>query len=278
MNISEDELEQRLRALFADERLDLPPPPDAGTAIVTGARRRRRRRHTVQAVAGVAAAVVAVAGGLTMFQVHTEGGTAAMSADGTAAGVKPPENLTPGRPPEPSTPAPSTPGSTGTQSVQDPAPPETPTSPRQPPSSPRLSTLAAVTSGPLLAADGFGKLKLGMSEADVTAQAVTLSDPQAGASCTVYKAQGSGVPVAASVVISKAAGLVVVTPDVATHTAEGIGAGSTKDQILAVYPAAKAEARDVVAPAGAAAEYRFRLSETGVVQTSLTSATQDCAG
>ncbi|WP_410607395.1 hypothetical protein [Amycolatopsis sp. lyj-109] len=274
MNISEDELEQRLRALFADERLDLPPPPDAGTVIVTGARRRRRRRHVVQAVAGVAAAAVVVAGGLNVFRLHTEDGTAAMSPPGTGAGVKPPENLTAGRSPEP-----SSPGPTGTQSIQVSAPPGAATSrtPR-PPASPRPSTLPAVTSGPLLAADGFGRLKLGMSEADVIAQTVTLSDAQAGAGCTVYKAQGSGVPAAASVVISKAAGLVVVTPDVAAHTAEGIGAGSTKDQILATYPAAKDEASDVVAPAGGAAEYRFRLGETGVVQTSLTSVTQDCAG
>lgn len=274
MNISEDELEQRLRALFADERLDLPPPPDAGTVIVTGARRRRRRRHVVQAVTGVAAAVVVVAGGLNVFRLHTEDGTAAMSPPGTGVSVKPPENLTAGRPPEP-----STPGPTGTQSIQASAPPGASTSrPPRPSSTPRPSTLPSVATGPLLAADGFGKLKLGMSEAEVTAQAVVLSDPQAGASCTVYKAQGRGVPAAASVVISKAAGLVVVTPDVATHTAEGIGASATKDQILAAYPAAKEESGDVVAPAGTAAEYRFRLGETGVVQTSLSSRTQDCAG
>ncbi|MEV6440513.1 hypothetical protein [Amycolatopsis sp. NPDC051716] len=275
MNISEDELEQRLRALFADERLDLPPPPDAGTVIVTGARRRRRRRHTVQAVAGVAAAVVAVAGGLTMIRLHTEDGTAAISVPGTGVSSKPAENLTQGRPAEP-----STPGPTGTQSIQASAPPGASTSSptQQPTSAPAPSTLAAVTTGPLLAADGFGKLKLGMSEADVAAQTVTLSDAQAGAGCTVYKAQGSGLPASASVVISKAAGLVVVTPDVAAHTAEGIGAGSTKDQILAVYPAAKEETGGVVAPAGTAAEYRFRLDRTGVVQTSLTSVTQDCAG
>ncbi|MEU0533813.1 hypothetical protein [Amycolatopsis tolypomycina] len=274
MNISEDELEQRLRALFADERLDLPPPPDAETAIVVGARRRRRRRHVAQAVTGVAAAVVAVAGGLTMVRLHTEDSTAAMSPGSLGTSGKPPENLTPGWSPEP-----TTPGPTATRSIQDSARPDEPTSapPRTPPSQ-KATVLPGAASGPLLAADGFGKLKLGMSEADVAAQAVTLSDPQAGASCTAYRAQGDGVPVSASVVISKTAGVVVVTPDVAAHTAEGIGAGSTKDQILAAYPAAKEEAGGVVAPVGAAAEYRFRLGDNGVVQTSLTSATQDCAG
>ncbi|MEV6827728.1 hypothetical protein [Amycolatopsis sp. NPDC051102] len=274
MNISEDELEQRLRALFADERLDLPPPPDAGTVIVAGARRRRRRRHTVQAVVGVAAAVVAVSGGLTMVRLHAEDGTAVMTADGTQSTVKPPENLTQGRSPEP-----STPGTTSTQSIQVSVPPGASTSPLpQPSTSSSPSALAAVTSGPLLAADGFGRLKLGMSEADVIAQTVTLSDAQTGASCTVYKAQGSGIPAAASVVISKAAGLVVVTPDAAAHTAEGVGAGSTQSQIFAVYPAAKAEPGGVAAPASATADYHFRLGDTGVVQTSLMSVTQDCAG
>jgi len=274
LNISEDELEQRLRALFADERLDLPPPPGAGTVIVAGARRRRRRRHAVQAVAGVAAAVVAVAGGLTMIRLHAEDGTAVMSADGTESSVKPPENLTAGRAPEPSVPEP-----TGTQSIQASAPPDSPSSnPPRPSATHKPSTLPAVSSGPLLAADGFGKLKLGMSEAEVTAQAVALSAPETGASCTVYKAQGSGLPASASVVISKAVGLVVVTPDVVAHTAEGIGAGATKDQVLAAYPTAKAETGGVVAPASAAAEYHFKLGETGVVQTSLMSVNQDCAG
>lgn len=274
MNISEDELEQRLRALFADERLDLPPPPDAGTVIVAGARRRRLRRHVVQAVAGVAAAVVAVSGGLTMIRLHAEDGTAVMSADGTESSVKPPENLTAGRPPELSTPEPA-----GTQSIEVSAPPDSPSSnPARPPATHQPATLPAGSSGPLLAADGFGKLKLGMSEAQVTAQAVALSAPEAGASCTVYQAQGSGLPASASVVISKVAGLVVVTPDVVAHTAEGIGAGATKDQVLAAYPAAKAEAGGVFAPASAAAEYHFKLGETGVVQTSLVSVDQDCAG
>ncbi|WP_290051500.1 hypothetical protein [Amycolatopsis solani] len=274
MNISEDELEQRLRAMFADERLDLPPPADAGTSIVAGAGRRRRRRRNLQAVTGVAAAVVVVSAGLTMVRIHTEDGTAVMSADGTDISVKPPENLTAGRSPQP-----SAPGPTGTQSIEVSVPPGTPTSkPPRPSSSHPSTSLPTVSSGPLLAADGFGRLKLGMSEAEVTAQAVTLTEAQAGASCTVYKADGGGVPAAASVVISKAVGLVVVTPDVVAHTAEGVGAGATKEQVLAAYPTAKDESGGVVAPASPAADYHFLLGAAGVAQTSLMSVNQDCAG
>ncbi|MEU7787138.1 hypothetical protein [Amycolatopsis sp. NPDC049159] len=274
MNISEDELEQRLRAMFADERLDLPPPGDASAAIVAGAGRRRRRRRNLQAVTGAAAAVVVVAAGLTMVRIHTEDGTAVMSADGTDISVKPPENLTQGRPPQP-----STPGPTGTQSIEVAAPPGTTTpKPSRPVSSHQPTALPSVSTGPLLAADGFGRLKLGMSEAEVTAQSVTLSEAQTGASCTVYKADGSGVPATASVVISKVVGLVVVTPDVVAHTAEGVGAGATKEQVLAAYPTAKDETGGVVAPASAAADYHFLLGDAGVAQTSLMSVNQDCAG
>lgn len=274
MNISEDELEQRLRALFADERLDLPPPPDAGTTIVAGARRRRRRRQSVLAVTGVAAAVVAVSGGLTVLRLHGEDGTAVMSADGSSISVKPPENLTAGRQPDSSVPPP-----TSTQDIQVSAPHTPPTSKAsRPPSAQPPSKLPPVLSGPLLGADGFGTIKLGMSETQITAQGVTLSDAQAGGSCTVYTAQGGGVPAAATVVVSKALGLTVVTPAQAAHTAEGIGAGSTKDQVLAAYPAAKDETGGVVAPATSAADYHFRLGDSGVVQTSLASVNQDCAG
>lgn len=274
MNISEDELEQRLRELFADERLDLPPPPDAGTAIVAGARRRRRRRHGVLAVTGVAAAVVAVSGGLTMINLHGEDGTAVISAGGSSISVKPPENLTAGQQP-----APSVPGPTGTQDIEGSASTALPPSSASRPSSSQPSSKdAPALSGPLLGSDGFGTLKLGMSETQIATQGVLLSDARAGAACTVYTARGTGLPSSATVVISKAVGLAVVTPQQVAHTAEGIGAGSTKDQVLAAYPAAKEEAGGITAPARAAAAYRFRLDDSGVVETSLVSVNQDCAG
>jgi hypothetical protein len=274
LNISEEELEQRLRALFADERLDLPPPPEAGPDIMAGARRRRHRRQGLLAATGVAAAAVVVAGGLTMVRLHTDDGTAVMSADGSVISGKPPENLTAGK----SSPS-SSPGPTGTHDIPVSPPPGSPP-PRtaRPSSAQPPSKHPVVSSGPLLASDGFGSLKLGMSEAQVGALGVTLGDARIGASCTTYSVRGDGVPAPATVVISKAAGLTVVTPEPTAHTVEGIGAGSTKEQVLAAYPAAEEEPGGVVAPARAGAEYHFRLGDSGVVQTSLMSLGQDCAG
>ncbi|EOD68188.1 hypothetical protein [Amycolatopsis vancoresmycina] len=272
MNISEDELEQRLRTLFADERLDLPPPPDAGTVIVAGARRRRRRRHVVQAVAGVAAAVVAVSGGLTMVRLHTEDGTAVMSADGTESSVKPPENLTQGRPPEP-----STPGPTSTHDIRGSQPAGSPPSKTPQSSDPSPSRLPPVVTGPRLDVDGFGTVKLGMSDQQIAAQGVTLSNPNPVATCTVYNATGGGVPAPATIVVSKSAGLLVITPDQAVHTAEGIGNGATRQQVLAAYPGAKEQPGAITAPA-ATAEFEFLLEDSVVTHTSLSVVNADCAG
>ncbi|MEV4051300.1 hypothetical protein AB0J55_08925 [Amycolatopsis sp. NPDC049688] len=272
MNISEDELEQRLRALFADERLDLPPPPDAGTVIVAGARRRRRRRHTVQAVAAVAVAVVAVSGGLTMIRLHTEDGTAVMSADGTESSVKPPENLTQGRPPEP-----STPGPTSTHDIQVSQTPGSPPSKTPQPSAPSPSKLPPVVTGPQLDVDGFGTLKLGMSDAQIAAQGVTLSNANPVAACTVYNASGGGVPAPATIVVSKSAGLLAITPEQAVHTAEGIGTGATKEQVLAAYPGAKEQPGLIVAPA-ATFEFQFSFDDSVVAHMTLSVVNANCAG
>ncbi|ONI82063.1 hypothetical protein ALI22I_38540 [Saccharothrix sp. ALI-22-I] len=57
------ELDDRLRELFADERLDLPAPPDAADDIVAGARRRRRSRI---AVAATFSLTVLLAGGIAV--------------------------------------------------------------------------------------------------------------------------------------------------------------------------------------------------------------------
>ncbi|NUT99715.1 MAG: hypothetical protein HOY78_47660 [Saccharothrix sp.] len=61
------ELDERLRELFSDERLDLPARDDAVPRIVGGARRRRRTR----AAATGALVVAAVVGGVVVSQALT---------------------------------------------------------------------------------------------------------------------------------------------------------------------------------------------------------------
>jgi hypothetical protein len=74
------ELEDRLRELFADERLDLPAPPDAAEGIVSGARRRRRSRI---AVAATFSLTVLLAGGVAVSGIGNLVGEPASPAQST---------------------------------------------------------------------------------------------------------------------------------------------------------------------------------------------------
>lgn len=67
MNSEEPDLDERLRRLFADDRLTLPVSQEAEQAVVAGARRRRRRRLVLASSSGVlaVAAVVFVVAALT---------------------------------------------------------------------------------------------------------------------------------------------------------------------------------------------------------------------
>jgi hypothetical protein len=56
----DEELDDELRRLFADERLTLPVTVDVENAVVAGAKRRRRRRVTAAAASGVVAVAALV--------------------------------------------------------------------------------------------------------------------------------------------------------------------------------------------------------------------------
>ena len=272
MNVSEEEVEQRLRALFADERLDLPPPADATRTIVAGARRVRRRRRAVAVTSGVAAAALVVAGGLVGFKVHSQSDTAALTP-GSELNVQTSQPPTP--PATTATPAPAT--STLADSV-----PADSSRKEVPQSTPRTSTkppVKPVTSGPLLTADGFGSLKLGMTESDVSAQGVALkSAKQWSAACTSYDAQGGGLPALAAISFSESSGgLMIVSPMSAAHTPERVGVGSTMDDVYAAYSGATPGSDGIVAPAGGIGEYHFKLNDAGNVSAvALYNTNQDC--
>lgn len=273
MNISEEKLEQQLRALFADERLDLPPPLDAAKSIVEGAQRRRRHRRTMTATTGVVAAAVVITGGLAAFKIQSQESAAVMSGDKPELSVQPPaDNLTPGA----SQPAPgSAPTSTGRL---DAPPPGTGAKPSKSTTHPTSTSRPPVTSGPLLGGFEFGALKLGMSETDIVAQGFTLTNKQAiAAGCDTYDVSGAGIPSSATLAISTTFGVAIITPTQTAHTPEGIGAGSTRDEIVLAYPGTTDAPGGVAAPARSVSEYRFRLDAKGAVEmTSLFSTNQDC--
>jgi hypothetical protein len=275
LNESEDELEQQLRALFADERLGVEPTAGAGPAIVAGARRRRQRQRVMMASTGAVCALGIVAGGLTAFRLHSQGNTAQMTASQLTVSDAPI-----------SAPAPESPSSRPTVDVPLPAEPPSAemhasTEVRPPPrhgASTPADAPAKITSGSLLTADGLGGLKLGMTETQLAGQGITLTNAKQTANCTYYDVQGAGVP-AATALVSPSSGVVLVKPDGAAHTPEGVGSGSSKDDVLASYPGTSAQPGGLVAPVGGDGSYLFTLSADGAVASvDLRSTNQDCAG
>ncbi|MFI5611171.1 hypothetical protein [Amycolatopsis sp. NPDC051903] len=273
MNVSEDELEQRLRALFSDERLGVEAASDAAPAIVAGARRRRQRRKVLISASGAVCALAVVSGGLAVVKFQAATGTADLTASSlTVTDVSPSSSASPkdsvGAPaPGPQTQEP--PASVG-------APASAPRKSHAPVPPPPRSTPAKVTKGPLLTADGLGNVKLGMTEQQLTDQGLTLTPVKESAGCTYYDVAGDGVP-AATAVVSGDEGVVVVKPDGAAHTPEGVGAGSAKEDVTAAYPDTATSSDGLVAPTGDGA-YHFTLTDDGSVSSVDVRATnQTCA-
>ncbi|MEC3980425.1 hypothetical protein [Amycolatopsis sp. H20-H5] len=279
MTASEDELERRLRTLFADEALQIQPETHAEQAIVAGARRRRHRRQAVLSGLSVTAAAVLVIGGLTVVKVRARDNNAAMTADQlrvSSAQAQPATSESPSL--SSALPPPAVP-ETGARTAPTQEPNEsTRVSPKDTPT-PVTSPANKVQTGPVLSAYGFGQLKLGMTEADAAKQGATLTKRETSEPCVYYDVSGAGVPPGGSVAISPGNGLVIVVPAMPAHTPEGIGVGSTKDEVLATYPGASDTTSAVAAPAGPTSTYRFALTPAETVErVDLYSVAQDCAG
>ena len=272
-----DELEQRLRALFADDRLTVEPADDAASVIVAGARRRRRRQRVLTSAAGAVCALAVASAGLAVVQLRGQHATADLSSRAVSASTPP----VPSSVPEPSSSAvtseeetPAEPSDTEESAV--PVPPARP--PRN--STPKQSAppTSRVVTGTLVTADGLGSVKLGMTEQQLSDQGVTLTPVKESGGCTYYDVAGAGVP-AATAVVSSDKGVVAVKPDGAAHTPEGVGDGSLKDQVTSTYPGTSESSSELVSPTGDQGNYHFTLNSDGEVQgIEVRAKTQDCAG
>jgi hypothetical protein len=257
------DLDDELRRLFADDRLDLPVARNASAAVVAGARRRRRNRVALTAAGGVLAVVAFVSAGLTLSGI--------------------------GRP----TTVPAATGPVLTMTV----PTATPAA-SAPTTAPQPEADGLYVLGP----DGYEKLMLGMPLAEATAAGLfrKTSSATVSAGCLRYTmlingtyvrsspAAGSGatpsiMPVKGQleVLVSLREGVVELNGDPLLRTPEGIGVGAPEEILVQVYPQLYMSrgTATVQVSGNPKANYVFGLSGAGTVTSfSLRLAKSDCPG
>ncbi|MBK1784423.1 hypothetical protein [Prauserella cavernicola] len=274
----DDRLGAELRRLFGDERLDMNPRADSGKAIVAGAQRRRKRR-----------AAMATGGG-TLAVLALVGGTLAVS---TLRGGDEPANVPPAAMPQTSpttSQALSSPSSSvdATQSeAEEPGPSgsaEPPDAPASPPESSWSSASSSPPSmgtkfvDPTLGPEGYRELSLGMSFGDANSTGLIsttrMMPPSSGTPCSTYRVS-DGTDAVSDVTISEANGIVRFRAAEA-KTADGIGAGSSLEQLRSTYPDLTTESSGYSASAGANARYSFAVTDETVTDLQLVAVSSDC--
>lgn len=264
----DDDLDDELRRLFSDDRLDVHVPSDATEAVVRGAGRRRRRRS---AVASAFAVVTLVGAGVVLTQLRPP-------ADNTAEELLPTSSSTASTTPSPSTPntilAPSPPGSA------DPPPTSNGSNPDRPntgtTSKPRTTTPPPA---PPSEASGLGNLVLGMSEAAAlkTGELIepsSTTDPDA--KCKAYST--NSVPDSDAVIISMAKGLVRITLPSYAKTGKNITVGSKVADVKAAYPTATQSGSTYLVQMAATPKWTYVFETDGTAVTTVRQrlANHDC--
>lgn len=267
-----DDLDDDLRRLFSDDRLELHVTPDATESVVRGAARRRRRRTAVAGAFGVVA-LAGVGLGLTELRLPnpdelagpllpTASSTSSVSEVPAAAStftstvtvtVDPPVN-----PGNTSSGKPNNPANTGKASTSNPPPPVTPEA--QP--------------------GRYGSLALGMPEAEAL-QTGSLIEPSSPADpegrCKAYATKS--VPDTNAVIISPVKGIVRITLASYAKTPKNVGAGSTVDAVKTAYANATQSGSNVVVPMAATPKWSYIFESDGATVTTVRMrlADNDCA-
>ncbi|NIH78764.1 hypothetical protein [Amycolatopsis viridis] len=241
-------VEDELSRLFQDERLDVAVRPDAEQLVVAGARRRRHRR-TAAAVTGGALAMVAL----------TAIGIALAGVDGGRMDTLPATNppipavpttaaSVPGEPvfPPPSSNAVPPSASGGAMSSSATVPGSGSRTPAPSSSSAPASKQRPASTDPTIGPSGWGRLVLGMSEAQAVAtDEFDMSEGVSGSPCHRYWLRNGG---SSPVDISPSYGVARISAKPGVTTPEGIGVGSTDDEVMAAYPSATKTGYVITAP------------------------------
>jgi hypothetical protein len=234
----DDDLDDELRRLFSDDRLDVHATPDATDAVLRGADRRRRRRS---AMTTAFAMVVLVGAGIGLVQLRP-------SSDDTASELMPTSTSSS------STPPPSGGSDPGKTNTGTPTKPRTSTPPVTPESQPGK----------------YGSLALGMSEADAL-KTGSLVEPGSSADpgnrCKAYATKS--VPDANAVIISPTVGIVRITLPSYAKTQKNVGAGSTAAEVKTAYPSATQSGSNLTVPMAAAPKWTYVFETDGATVTTV---------
>lgn len=266
-----DDLDDELRRLFSDERLDVHVTPDVDS-VVRGAHRRRRRRVAVASAFGV----VAMAGvGLGLVELRLPnpdelaGPTLPTSSSGTST-TQPSVSTSTSVPSQTVTvnPPPASNGGTNTNPGTNSGTTGKKSSNLAPPPTPQTQ------------AGRLGSLALGMSEADAL-KTGALVEPSSPADpenrCKGYAT--TSVPDSNAVIISPVKGLVRITLATAVKTPNRVGAGSTLDAVKTAYPNAVQSGSTLVAAMAATPKWSYVFENDGATVTvvRMRLADNDCA-
>ncbi|MDX8049522.1 hypothetical protein SK571_09045 [Lentzea sp. BCCO 10_0798] len=266
-----DALDDDLRRLFSDDRLDVQVAPEVADSVVRGADRRRRRRTAVASAFGVVA-MAGVGLGLVDLRLpnpNDQAGPVLQTAAPSTSTSPPPisastvpsaPTVTTNPPPNSSVGNPGTntnPGSTGKKST-------TPPPPATPDAQPGI----------------YGSLALGMSEADAlkTGSLVVPSSPADPENrCKAYATQS--VPDSDAVVVSPVKGIVRMTLATPAKTPKKVGAGSTVEAVRTAYPNATLSGSNVIVPMAATPRwvYVFETDSATVTVVRMRLADNDCS-
>jgi hypothetical protein len=254
-----DDIDDELRRLFSDDRLDVHVTPDATDAVVRGADRRRRRRT---AMTGAFAVVALIGAGVGLTQLRP-------AADDTAGPLLPTSTSSASATPPPSV---STYTSTVTVTVDPPPTGSGNTNPpggtNPPRSSSKPSTAKPPPPAPEAAPPVWSKLSLGMSYDDAMATG-ELGNAGAGTNenCRYHGLKpGNGY---VDVYISLVTGIVRINLPATGKTSKNIGAGSTVAEAKAAYPTATQNGSQLVVPMIATPQWKYVFETDGTNVTAV---------